>query len=845
MKNVEDLYPLSPMQRTMILHALAAGADTLFNQFRYEVSGPVDGPRLRQAWQRVLDRHPALRTVFVWEGVPDPLQAVRRQVEMPFDELDWSERSEADRNDALTALCARDREAGFEFGRAPLMRVTLIRLGPTRSWMLWSSHHLILDRWCVPLVLGDVLRAYGQPDAPLPAASRFRDYIAWVQNQDRTATQASWQAQLAGLAHASRDHGVDRREGTPSGDPLVASRTLDRETTDAVRAFAKALRITPSILAQAAWALHLSRRAGNSDVVFGATVSGRPPELPGVEGTVGSFINNLPIRARLQPQQTVAEWLNALHEQQSQRSRFEYEALSTLHGWSGLPASEPLFRSLFVWLAPASAATPGSLQLEGVESGGAESAFPVTVSVADGARWELTVRAEKSGLDVSAAVTQWQASLADLIDDPGRTLASWVEHPPVQVTQAPPAARGEFELVDTEDPAAPGRERDELEMVQSVLLAEFRELLSASEMGPEDNFFEFGGSSLLATQLHGRIEKALGRSVPQLPLFQDPTVAGMARFLTGQSWPLRSEIVRTLHPDGDGTPLFCVSSPEVNSIGYVLLTRYLPRSHPTYLVQAPPDSDEVLRMPLAEIETLTQRYVAAIRETQGEGPYRLLGMCGGAILALEIAKSLRASGAEVEFVGVLNTYGLYTLSRRFYVRRAEIRLRYYADRLKAFGGLGFQRQREEVRRVLSRRLRAAGRVFGRSNGAAHPANGVSQNGNGTVHESVDAAQRAASSGLPTGHDEDAIRREWHRLDWPRHLPATPKYDGTVTVFRIRRQPYFRIRDEALGWGKHAQQVAIERLEIGDHLDILREPMVQQTAHAVAAALARLEQETTQ
>ncbi|MEO0661679.1 MAG: condensation domain-containing protein, partial [Planctomycetota bacterium] len=180
MKNVEDLFPLTPMQRVMLLHSRAhsGGHDALFHQFRFDLEGTPDASALEAAWNDAVALHPALRTCFVWEGVDEPLQVVRATAQVAFSI------SDAESDDALEAIRASDRARGFDLTRAPLIRLALVRRGEARATLLWSSHHLVLDRWCIGIVLADVAAAYGArrrgEEPPEPRRGRFRDYVAHV-----------------------------------------------------------------------------------------------------------------------------------------------------------------------------------------------------------------------------------------------------------------------------------------------------------------------------------------------------------------------------------------------------------------------------------------------------------------------------------------------------------------------------------------------------------------------------------------------------------------------------------------------------------------------------------------
>ena len=157
MKNVEDIYPLSPMQEVMLFHACTrAGADVLFNQICFELKGSLDAHALHAAWQALVDVHPALRTNFLWKGLKQAQQVVRSHVELPFTQLDWRSHPATVQQVMFKQLRVADKNQIFDPQRAPLMRITLVTFTNEVSYLIWSSHHLILDRWCIPVILYDL-----------------------------------------------------------------------------------------------------------------------------------------------------------------------------------------------------------------------------------------------------------------------------------------------------------------------------------------------------------------------------------------------------------------------------------------------------------------------------------------------------------------------------------------------------------------------------------------------------------------------------------------------------------------------------------------------------------------
>lgn len=858
MKNVEDIYPLTPMQQSMLLHAtVRPDFDTLHNQFAYSLQGELDSDAFRAAWMSVLQTHPALRTSFVWEGLPAAMQVVRQRVELRLDELDWRGQNAEQRSASRKAALAADRQSGFDLGQAPLMRLTLARESDAGWWLLWSSHHLVMDRWCTATVLEDLGRFYTEHRAGRGAAgrtgtARFGQYLQWIQAQDRERSESYWREALSGVDLAGRrvanGQGVEAAELSPS----MSEACLDGAELRALRDTARACRVTPSVLAQAAWALVLHGRTNCPTVVYGATVSGRPPDLPNVERIVGSLVSNVPVRVDLDSELAVDEWLRQLQRAQQARQAHEYLATAEIQRCSGLPAAEPLFDSLFVWLAPLQWTSPQGLRME-PQGGSLETPWPVTVTAQDGSeRLDLGVRSAQGGVDTAALLADWLLRIDQLSgaqgkrlgdldgvqaagDDPGAAHAS-NGHAPGLALRAPSSAGA------GEGPA--GREGEELQMVEDLLRAEVRSLLGHGSFTLDDSFFEIGGNSLLAAQLHVQIEGILARTVPILPMFQAGSLREMAAFLLRGDWPLRAGMVRPVRAHGSRTPLFCISSPEVNSIGYVLLARHLDPEQPVFLVQAPPSTDEVLRMAITEIPAFARRYFDALREAQPAGPYRLLGMCDGALIALEVAKLLRAEGEEVEYFGTLNSFSLNTLSQMNRVRRVEMRVRYYAERLSGLRAQPWSQRRQELGRVLRQRLP----------GGDRPSDQIQA----PQAETPEPSELAGCSAEPQGPTAEVIHREWQDLDWPGKGPAIVPLDGKITVYRIRRQPYFRRRERALGWQRHARHVEVIDLVTEAqaspqrdprewreaHLDILREPDVRMTAQAVQRSLDALEGERT-
>src|SRR5581483_2794143 len=355
MKNVQDIYPLSPMQQGLLFHTLEASLEGIYcEQSRFTFHG-LDVARFQDAWRVVIERHPILRTAFMWEGLDEPLQIVRQQVALPWEEQDWRATPVAQQPERLEAFLLADRARGFTLGKAPLMRLTLLQLSSDTFHLIWSHHHMLLDGWSIALLLDEVFTAYqafrqGLPHS-LPPAQPFSNYIAWLRKQDMGAARTFWQQRLSGFT-APTPLMVDQlmQAVSQQGEAgcLEYDLRLSRAATGAIQEFARRQQLTLNTVVQGAWALLLSRYSGENDVVFGTTVSTRPVELPGIETMVGIFINTLPCRVQLAPEMELASWLRQIQREQVEARQYDYTPLVQIQQWSEVTRGQPLFKSVLV-----------------------------------------------------------------------------------------------------------------------------------------------------------------------------------------------------------------------------------------------------------------------------------------------------------------------------------------------------------------------------------------------------------------------------------------------------------------------------------------------------------------
>ncbi|WP_454866201.1 amino acid adenylation domain-containing protein [Pseudomonas umsongensis] len=425
--NLEDLYPLSPMQQGMLFHTLyEPQVGAYISQLRLDIGG-LDIERFTRAWQAAVERHDSLRSSYHWQGLDTAHQAIARQVALPLQVLEATD---------TDALADAERAQGFELGMAPLFRLKLVRTGADAWHLIHTSHHILMDGWSNAQLLAEVIQHYaaGQP-LPVPAG-QYRDYLGWLQQQSATAGEQFWKAALAPLqaptllAEALRPP-VD---ATGSEEHRL---TLDCRATQHLADFARQHKVTLNTLLQAAWSLLLQRYTGQDCVVFGATVAGRSAPLPGIEQQLGLFINTLPLVCAMKPDQTVSQWLGELQGLNLAMREFEHVPLYDIQGWAGQQGAA-LFDSLLVFenfpVAQAlKQGAPAGLSFANLHNH-ERTHYPLTLGIELG---------EGLGLEFSYDAARFSATQI-------AQLSANLQHLLMQLVASPEAALGSLELLDVD-----------------------------------------------------------------------------------------------------------------------------------------------------------------------------------------------------------------------------------------------------------------------------------------------------------------------------------------------------------------------------------------------------------
>jgi amino acid adenylation domain-containing protein/non-ribosomal peptide synthase protein (TIGR01720 family) len=418
-----DTFPLSPMQHGMLFHHLRephSGVD--IEQLVIHLSEAVDSHRLESAWRWLVKRHDILRARFVWEGVEQPRQEILADVEVPFVVEDARQLSEIGQRKRLQSFLETDRLRGFELDCTPLLRLSLLQWGDTSFSLVWTFHHALLDGRCFPILLREVFEAYAELEkAEISARTEpvpYRRYIDWLQQQRFASADSFWTELLTGFT-ATTPLVVGRH--VPAGEAVYqqgeAWVVMDRETTGGLRKLADEQGLTVNSLVMGAWAILLHRYSGENDVVFAATRACRKSSVAHADETIGLFINTVPVRVRINPEDAALSVFQRVRQQWLDIRPHEHTPLARVKALSQVPPAQPLFETLLVFenyrLDTAMRSLGGAWANRQVELHELTN-FPITLAAYDGEAISFKIEFDRRRLD-DAAVQRMLGHLRSLL----------------------------------------------------------------------------------------------------------------------------------------------------------------------------------------------------------------------------------------------------------------------------------------------------------------------------------------------------------------------------------------------------------------------------------------------
>jgi amino acid adenylation domain-containing protein/non-ribosomal peptide synthase protein (TIGR01720 family) len=535
---VADVLPLTPLQQGLLFHACTAqgGDDVYAVQLDVTLSGRLDQHRLREAVQTVVTRHPNLAARFS-ARFDQPVQIIQAEPVAPWRYVDLSG-GDLDIDEQIAQVCAAERAAVYDLADQPALRVALIRTAEDEHRFVLTNHHIVLDGWSLPILLGELFASYyGQR---LPTAGSYRKYVTWLAGRDLGAARAVWREVFAGFDSPTL---VGPPDWFGLGLRGVASVRVPEQTTRALSELARSHHTTVSTVLQAAWAQLLSWLTGQRDIAFGAVVSGRPAEVPGADSMVGLLINTVPVRAHITAATTTTELLDQLHNAHNHTLEHQHLGLSEIHRVTGHPR---LFDTVFVYENyPTDAAVlSGADGLAITEITNRDYYhYPLTVQALPGRELELHVQYRADvfdAADVETLIERFQQALVAMTTDPARRLSSMEApdagkhaRPHSSCNRALPAQEAPTPVSKPERHHNGKAQHARGVLVERVLTGIYTQVLGVDSVGVDESFFDLGGDSLAAMRATAAINTALDTDLAVTALFEAPSVRRLSQRLGG------------------------------------------------------------------------------------------------------------------------------------------------------------------------------------------------------------------------------------------------------------------------------------------------------------------------
>ncbi len=301
--DIKDIYSLSPMQQGMLFHYIMDSASSAyFEQARLSIKGHIDISLFEKSFNYIIEKHEPLRTIFLYEKVNEPLQAVlkKRTGVIFYNDLSNLDKEEA--QSYIEDFAKKDRVKGFDLSEDILMRIAVIKTGAEEYEVIWCFHHIIMDGWCLGIIMEDFFKAYSmfEKDMEISAINNYpySDYIKWLQEQNKEEAQNYWKNYLQDYEQQTSVPKLYKKTNENKYLHCDTQFELNEATAERLIKLARENQISLNIIFQTVWGILLQKYNNTKDIVFGAVVSGRPPEIDGIERMVGLFINTIPVRIK-------------------------------------------------------------------------------------------------------------------------------------------------------------------------------------------------------------------------------------------------------------------------------------------------------------------------------------------------------------------------------------------------------------------------------------------------------------------------------------------------------------------------------------------------------------------
>ena len=809
---IKAIRPLSPVQHLMLSESVRttrnsredASSETtstgLVSQFEFQLERPVRPDVFRDAWQVLVDRHESLRTSFVWKN-PKPLQIIRERAK-----LDFRSHGEVDGGShALSEIKESDLREGISTTSPSLMRVLLINSNGTKPVFVWTCHHLILDRWCIPQMLDQLAAEYKQleskvgmngaireaADAKQRPVPQFGDYVVWLGKRNEQAARSFWESQLTDL---SRQPSASPTTDGSSSTHLDESRfMLSASQVAALKSIALQAKISSGNLFSAAFSVTIAKLYKTDDVVFATTAAARPAEVEKVDQIIGPFSNTVPFRLQFNGSDTFGEVLKRSHSLAQSRTGFEHESIADIVAW--VPELASRLDVLFLFQPTQSKLRAASDLIDmNTKRVPPVSTFPITVSVHDGMEIEIEFLIRGKGTLAKELPTLFERTLQNL----SRCgLEGRVFDEPTSRSPGSAKAVAKAKPIKSSTPKA----------IREEIRGIWEEVLGLEHVDEQTSFFDLGGRSFMLPMLAARIEQLVEVPVTIDKIFSSPTIDQFVRRIE-QGDLSQKGLVVPFNEFGANTPVFWAPGDD-GEVGGVW-TRLGP-DQPSYGLRLPgwDGQDD----PLLTVGEIAKRLNEELRAYRPNGPYALGGFCFGATLAFEMARQLAADGTKVSKLVLIDAYRAGAGYRDFSWRPRT--LMSMLLHLPVFLGDLATWPAKELKIHCERNLRIIlSGIRRRTRTNVNVANEYSKMVDSSLHAKL---RRACIQAF---------------LEY-----APQQYDGDTALFRTRVQPLICSHERSMGWRAVCEAIRVVDVP-GNHSSMQKPPHSEALCAELAKYLSR-------
>lgn len=506
---IKNICGLSPVQEGMYFHYLMARPnDPYVIQSQYKLQGFVDSVRLKAAFDVLVDRHDSLRTLFMHQKTPDPVQIVLSKRETPFEFFNLVEHS--DPVVFIDNYTNNDIKKGFDLSKDPLVRLALFQIGDESYRLMMTLHHIILDGWSSGLIENELFRLYAgnevADDLVTTTPISFAAYIKWLKSQPQNNGVEYFKKIIPADVNANPFTRNKQSDGDQFSGAHKFISHIDVETTRQLKTLAAEQQVTLSDLLRVAWYLCTCKLTGSDRFTTLHTVSGRPTDLPGSSEMVGMFIN-----AMVQPinicDQTILEFLRQHHQQFAESLTWQHVSMSTVAKSVGIQSdmadsllvieNYPAFNDERTALEAAMGFTLNSLSSE--ES----TNYPVTLQFYIDTAIEVRYFLKKywfSAQDLQRFEQSFNDVLLEILRDPFQSVTSFLPKQHQELPTQPLSVYVSSNFTDTSIKPYLNWWLEEAGFSPEVILAEYNTTIQES-MRPESALFTHSGPSLVLLKL--------------------------------------------------------------------------------------------------------------------------------------------------------------------------------------------------------------------------------------------------------------------------------------------------------------------------------------------------------